>query len=195
MTDYKYIFKIILIGDSGVGKSNITSRFSHDTFDEEAIATIGVEFSSRISTINSTPIKAQLWDTAGQERYRSITTAYYRGAVGIIIVYDITNKKSFDNIGKWIEEIKQYGTDNPIILILGNKIDLGQKRIVETIKGEEFARANNCFFMETSAFNGHGITKAFDFLFHEIYKQRRISTISDDIIPLDQVEEKKTCWC
>ena len=128
--DVDLIYKIVLIGDSGVGKSNLITRFTKDEFNIESKATIGVEFATKIMKHQEQMIKTQIWDTAGQERYRAITTAYYKGAVGAIVVFDISNNDSFLNISKWMNEI-QNGADSDIaILLIGNKNDLEDSRQV-----------------------------------------------------------------
>ena len=125
---YDLLFKLILIGDSCVGKSNILLKYLKNEFDPNSRATVGVEFGTKNIIINNKKIKIQIWDTAGQERYRSITSAYYKGAKGALIVYDITRKCTFDNIDKWISDLKLNGDKNICIVILGNKSDLDDKR-------------------------------------------------------------------
>jgi len=128
--EYDMIFKVVLVGDSGVGKSNILTRYLDNTFTEESKATVGVEFGAKKLEINNSKIKAQIWDTAGQERYRSITNAYYKGAKGALLVYDVTATSSFSSIDRWISELKSLGDPDMCILIVGNKIDLGDKRLI-----------------------------------------------------------------
>ena len=118
---YEYLIKIVLVGDSGVGKTNILSRFKSNTFNIESKPTIGVEFASKSVKIKDKKVKAQIWDTAGQERYRAITGTYYKGAAGAIIIYDITKKISFNNIEKWFKELKDHLDDKIVILLVGNK--------------------------------------------------------------------------
>ena len=116
-----YLFKVVVIGDSGVGKSNLLSRFTRDEFNLESKSTIGVEFATRSVSIEGKMIKAQIWDTAGQERYRAITSAYYRGAVGALIVYDITKDTSFENVEKWLAELKENASTDITMMLVGNK--------------------------------------------------------------------------
>ena len=130
-TEYDYLFKLLLIGDSGVGKSCLLLRFADDTYTDSYISTIGVDFKIRTVDLDTKTIKLQIWDTAGQERFRTITSSYYRGAHGIIIVYDITDKESFDNVRQWLFEIDRYASENVCKLLVGNKSDLGSKRAVE----------------------------------------------------------------
>ncbi len=127
---YDYIYKIVLIGDSGVGKSNILSRYLTDTFTYDSKATVGVEFGSKSMEIEGNKIKMQIWDTAGQERYKSITNAYYKGAKGALLVFDLTKKTSFENVDKWIVDLKTNGDEQISIILIGNKSDLEEHRQV-----------------------------------------------------------------
>jgi small GTP-binding protein len=127
---YDYIYKIVLIGDSGVGKSNILSRYLSDSFSFDSKATVGVEFGSKNIKIEEDIIKVQIWDTAGQERYKSITNAYYKGAKGALLVFDLTRKSSFDSIDKWVTDLKANGDEKISIILIGNKSDLEENRQV-----------------------------------------------------------------
>ena len=167
---YDMIFKIVLIGDTSVGKTNILSKYLTDEFDPESKATVGVEFGTKNFKIENNIVKVQIWDTAGQERYRSITNAYYKGAKGALLVYDITNKKSFDNLDKWISDLKINGDEKISIVLLGNKSDLESQRVISTEEGKNKAELFKFAFMETSALNGSNIEKAFDELIKEVYK-------------------------
>ena len=167
---YDMIFKIVLIGDTSVGKTNILSKYLTDEFDPESKATVGVEFGTKNFKIENNIVKVQIWDTAGQERYRSITNAYYKGAKGALLVYDITNKKSFDNLDKWISDLKINGDEKISIVLLGNKSDLESQRVISTEEGKDKAELFKFAFMETSALNGSNIEKAFDELIKEVYK-------------------------
>lgn len=126
-----YLFKLLLIGDSGVGKSCLLLRFADDTYTESYISTIGVDFKIRTIDLDGKTIKLQIWDTAGQERFRTITSSYYRGAHGIIVVYDCTDQESFNNVKQWLEEIDRYACDNVNKLLVGNKSDLHTKKVVD----------------------------------------------------------------
>merc|ERR1712199_129095 len=130
--DYDFLFKLLLIGDSGVGKSCLLLRFADDTYQESHISTIGVDFKIRTIQLEGKTIKLQIWDTAGQERFRTITSSYYRGAHGIIVVYDITDEESFNNVKTWLEEILRYACEGVNKLMVGNKCDLASKRVVST---------------------------------------------------------------
>ncbi|XP_036295658.1 ras-related protein Rab-8B isoform X2 [Pipistrellus kuhlii] len=134
---YDYLFKLLLIGDSGVGKTCLLFRFSEDAFNTTFISTIGIDFKIRTIELDGKKIKLQIWDTAGQERFRTITTAYYRGAMGIMLVYDITNEKSFDNIKNWIRNIEEHASLDVERMILGNKCDMNDKRQVSKERGEK----------------------------------------------------------
>lgn len=158
---YDYLFKLLLIGDSGVGKTCILFRFSDDSFNPTFITTIGIDFKIRTIELGDKKIKLQIWDTAGQERFRTITTAYYRGAMGIILVYDITNEKSFDNIKTWIRNIEQHANEDVEKMILGNKCDMDDKRVITKEQGEKLASTYGVRFMETSAKAKIGVEEAF----------------------------------
>jgi Ras-related protein Rab-1A len=159
--EYDYLFKVLIIGDSGVGKSALLIRFTEDTFSEYYISTIGVDFKIRTIEQDGKHIKLQIWDTAGQERFRTITTSYYRGAHGIMIVYDVTDAESFTNIKQWLTEINRYGSDTATKLLIGNKSDQVSKRVISTQSGKEFAESLNIDFIETSAKNASNIDEAF----------------------------------
>merc|ERR1711991_669070 len=133
-------FKVVLIGDSAVCKSNLLSRFTRDEFSLESKSTIGVEFATRsISTDDGKILKAQIWDTAGQERYRAITSAYYRGAVGALLVYDISKYESYENVTRWLKELRDHADSNIVIMLVGNKSDLRHLRAVPTEEAKQFA--------------------------------------------------------
>jgi len=160
-TEYDYLFKLLLIGDSGVGKSCLLLRFADDTYTDSYISTIGVDFKIRTVDLDTKTIKLQIWDTAGQERFRTITSSYYRGAHGIIIVYDITDKESFDNVRQWLFEIDRYASESVRKLLVGNKSDLKNKRAVEYETAKAFADELNIPFLETSAKNATNVEQAF----------------------------------
>ena len=146
--EYNYLFKVVLIGDSGVGKSYLLSRFAWDQFSLDTKSTIGVPPTVRI---DGQTVKAQLWDTAGQERYRAITTAFYREAVGAIIVYDITKEEYVKNVEKLVQDIRNNTSRDICIMLVGNKCDLRKERVVPMETGKLFARNNELSFVETSA--------------------------------------------
>ena len=162
--EYSMIFKMILIGDSGVGKTNILNRYVNDTFSETTKSTVGVELGTKVEEYNNTKIKVQIWDTAGQERYKSITKTYYKGAKGAFIVYDITNKDTFKNVDKWIQDLREFGEDDAAILIVGNKSDLEEKREVTTDEVKKKAEVYKMAYCETSALKSKNINYAFQTL-------------------------------
>ncbi|XP_024357017.1 ras-related protein Rab11D [Physcomitrium patens] len=165
-----YVFKVVLIGDSAVGKSQLLSRFSRNEFSLESKATIGVEFQTRTIVVDHKTIKAQIWDTAGQERYRAVTSAYYRGAVGAMVVYDITKEQSFDHVLRWLEELRAHADANIVIMLIGNKSDLSNLRQVETDTAREYAEKQGLSFLETSAMESTNVETAFFTVLSEIYK-------------------------
>eukprot|EP00418_Pyrodinium_bahamense_P090029 CAMPEP_0179046918 /NCGR_PEP_ID=MMETSP0796-20121207/18933_1 /TAXON_ID=73915 /ORGANISM="Pyrodinium bahamense, Strain pbaha01" /LENGTH=235 /DNA_ID=CAMNT_0020743355 /DNA_START=63 /DNA_END=765 /DNA_ORIENTATION=+ len=169
--EYDYLFKLLLIGDSGVGKSCLLLRFADDTYTESFISTIGVDFKIRTLEQDGKRMKLQIWDTAGQERFRTITSSYYRGAQGIIIVYDVTDKESFNNVKTWTQEIEKYAADGVNKLLVGNKCDLSSKKVVSYDEAKELADSLGIQFMETSAKNSHNVEQAFQAMAREI-KQR-----------------------
>jgi len=158
---YDLLFKLLLIGDSGVGKTCILFRFSDDAFNTTFISTIGIDFKIKTIELRGKKIKLQIWDTAGQERFHTITTSYYRGAMGIMLVYDITNSKSFDNIAKWLRNIQEHANEDVEKMILGNKCDMEDKRVIPKERGEAIARENGIRFLETSAKTNVNIDRAF----------------------------------
>lgn len=168
--DYEYLYKIVLIGDSGVGKSNLLSRFTRDEFNLESRSTIGVEFATRTLEIDGKRVKAQIWDTAGQERYRAITSAYYRGAVGALIVYDISKTESYESVSRWLKELREHADANIIIELVGNKSDLDHLRAVPTDEAKNFANENSLLFTEASALNANNVDLSFHQLLKNIYE-------------------------
>ncbi|MED6109171.1 Ras- protein RABA6a [Stylosanthes scabra] len=156
-----YLFKAVLIGDSGVGKSNLLSRFAKDEFRLDSKPTIGVEFAYRNIKVADKLIKAQIWDTAGQERFRAITSSYYRGALGALLVYDITRRSSFENTRKWMVELREFGGKDMVVILVGNKCDLEQTREVEEEEGKCFAEGEGLCFMETSALKNLNVDQVF----------------------------------
>ena len=169
-SEYDYLFKLLLIGDSGVGKSCLLLRFADDTYTESYISTIGVDFKIRTIQLDGKTIKLQIWDTAGQERFRTITSSYYRGAHGIIVVFDVTDQESFMNVKQWLHEIDRYACQNVKKLLVGNKCDLASKRAVPTEQAQEFADSLGIQYLETSAKNSTNVEKAFTTMAGQIRK-------------------------
>ncbi|XP_058736124.1 ras-related protein RABA6a-like [Vicia villosa] len=156
-----YLFKAVLTGDSGVGKSNLLSRFAKDEFRLDSKPTIGVEFAYRNIRVRDKFIKAQIWDTAGQERFKAITSSYYRGALGALLVYDITRRSSFENARNWLVELREFGGEDMVVILVGNKSDLVGSREVEEKEGKEFAEKEGLCFMETSALKNLNVEQVF----------------------------------
>jgi Ras-related protein Rab-11A len=168
--DYNYLFKILILGDSFVGKTNMLKRFLHDEFDMNTKETVGVEFGSKNFIMDEKDIvKAQIWDTAGQERYRSVTKAYYKGAKGALLVYDISRRNTFENIDNWLIDLRTNGDKDILIILIGNKCDLIDKREVSVEEAQTKAEQYNIAYMETSAKNGDNIIKAFSELVSQVY--------------------------
>ncbi|KAK6341092.1 Ras- protein Rab-11A, variant 2 [Orbilia brochopaga] len=174
--------EVVLIGDSGVGKSNLLSRFTRNEFNMDSKSTIGVEFATRSIQVDSKTIKAQIWDTAGQERYRAITSAYYRGAVGALLVYDISKHITYENVTRWLKELRDHADSNIVIMLVGNKSDLRHLRAVTTDEAKAFAAENHLSFIETSALDASNVELAFQNILTEIYR-----IVSSKVI-IDQVE-------
>ncbi|KAL6876406.1 hypothetical protein ACP4OV_012978 [Aristida adscensionis] len=220
--DYDYLFKVVLIGDSGVGKSNLLSRFTRNEFSLESKSTIGVEFATRSLQVDGKVVKAQIWDTAGQERfcvvwtsngmlrqvqelgcafwefrnlddtvgaslrtagafysrniiddwseYRAITSAYYRGAVGALLVYDVTRHSTFENVERWLKELRDHTDPNIVVMLVGNKSDLRHLVAVQTDEGKAFAERESLYFMETSALESTNVENAFAEVLTQIYR-------------------------
>ena len=168
--EYDYLYKVVLIGDSGVGKSNLLSRFTRNEFNLESKSTIGVEFATKSMQVDTKTVKAQIWDTAGQERYRAITSAYYRGAVGALLVYDISKQITFENVERWLKELRDHAESNIVIMLVGNKSDLRHRRAVTTEDAMAFAENNGLAFIETSALDATGVDEAFRQILTEIYR-------------------------
>ena len=169
--NFNYLFKYIIIGDSAVGKSNILLRYIHDKFNEEFQSTIGVEFGAKNLKIEDKIYRIQIWDTAGQETFRSITRAYYKNSVCACVVYDITNRNSFQNVKSWIEDCKKQSPKTVYMVLVGNKVDLEDKREVTSEEGSLYAQKNGMLFFETSAKKGKNIEEIFINSSYEIAKR------------------------
>ncbi|CAD5179727.1 ras-related protein RABA2a-like [Musa acuminata AAA Group] len=178
--EYDYLFKVVLIGDSGVGKSNLLSRFTRNEFCLESKSTIGVEFATRTLQVEGRIIKSQIWDTAGQERYRAITSAYYRGALGAILVYDVTKPTTFENVSRWLKELRDHADPNIVIMLIGNKTDLKQLRAVASEDAQSYAETEGLSYIETSALEATNVEQAFQLILAEIYRVISKKNISSD---------------
>jgi len=188
--EYDYLFKVVLIGDSGVGKSNLLSRFTRNEFNLESKSTIGVEFATRSIQVDSKTIKAQIWDTAGQERFRAITSAYYRGAVGALLVYDLAKHVTYENVNVWLKELRDHADNNIVVMLVGNKSDLRHLRAVSTEDAKKFAAENNLSFIETSALDSSNVELAFTKILTEIYRivsNKALESSENSNVPSSQV--------
>ena len=183
--DYK--LKVVIVGDSGVGKSNLIKRFTTNEFNENSKATVGVEFLSKSYKINDKIFKIEMWDTAGQERYKSITAAYYKGAKGAFIVYDMTRKNTFDSVNRWVSDITAAADKRITLILIGNKSDLEDQRQVTKEQGEEKAKELGLAFLETSACSGENLDKAFQMMINEVYKKCQEDIVGEtEDNPVDQ---------
>ncbi|KAL6056694.1 Ras-related protein Rab-2A [Balamuthia mandrillaris] len=160
-SSYTYLFKYIIIGDTGCGKSCLLLQFTDKRFQPVHDLTIGVEFGARVIDIKGKQIKLQIWDTAGQESFRSITRSYYRGAAGALLVYDITRRETFNHLSCWLEDAREHASSSMIIILVANKSDLEHQRVVSTEEGRQFAQENGLIFLETSAKTAENVEEAF----------------------------------
>ena len=201
---YDYMFRYIIVGDMGVGKSCLLLQFTENKFRQKHELTIGVEFGGKMIDINNKKIKIQIWDTAGQEAFQAITRSYYKGAIGALLVYDITRKDTFSHITKWLEVVKSYSAKKICIILIGNKIDLENKRQVSKENGENFAKKNGILFLETSAKTAERVNDAFITSAQVILEGIKLTgidpTFSSQNIKIDEDDEddiktKKKCNC
>ncbi|EJD46220.1 ras-domain-containing protein [Auricularia subglabra TFB-10046 SS5] len=167
---HDYLFKTVIVGDSGVGKTNMLSRFTRNEFSIDSKSTIGVDFATKYINVDNKVVKAQLWDTAGQDRYRAITAAYYRGAVGALLVYDITRRGTYDNLLRWLKELRDFADTNAVIMLVGNKSDLKHIRAVSTEEAAAFSAEHGLSFLETSALDSSNVDEAFNTVVNDIFK-------------------------
>ncbi|KAJ7494501.1 ras family-domain-containing protein [Mycena galericulata] len=194
-SNYDYLFKVVLIGDSGVGKSGlkitpdganaVLSRFTRNEFNLESKSTIGVEFATRSIDVDGKTVKAQIWDTAGQERYRAITSAYYRGAVGALLVYDIAKHATYVNVTRWLKELRDHADSNIVIMLVGNKSDLKHLRAVPTDEAKTFSTENGLSFIETSALDASNVEGAFQTILTDIYRIVSSKSLEQSNNPID----------
>jgi small GTP-binding protein len=166
--DPDFLLKLVLVGDSGAGKTNLLSRFARDEFSPDSKSTIGVEFAAKVLRIDEKIVKAQIWDTAGQERYRAITAAYYRGAVGAILVYDVTSTRTFQSLPLWLKELRAHTSNDVLIVVVGNKTDRVDDRVVTTEEGLHFSQREKTLFMETSALHRTNVSEMFELVIGHI---------------------------
>eukprot|EP01121_Diplochlamys_sp_Union-15-3_P012535 TRINITY_DN3768_c0_g1_i2.p1 TRINITY_DN3768_c0_g1~~TRINITY_DN3768_c0_g1_i2.p1 ORF type:complete len:205 (+),score=34.71 TRINITY_DN3768_c0_g1_i2:28-642(+) len=197
-SETEYLFKVLLVGESGVGKTCLLTRYADDKFDPVYLSTIGVDFRFRMLDLGDTKLKLQIWDTAGQERFRNITTSYYRGAHGVFLVYDVTDQRSFDKLPYWIDEIKHHCQPNIKVIIIGNKSDMAS-RAVSSGMGQSFAEKMGVKFLETSAKEASNVQEAFT----EMAKQfvtdlgpkKLITSETKDSVQLKQDLNQKSEGC
>lgn len=178
--DPDFLLKIVLIGDSGVGKTNLLSRFARDQFNPDSKSTIGVEFATKTIEVEGKTVKAQIWDTAGQERYRAITSAYYRGAIGALLLYDITASLTFTSLSRWLQELRENADSNIVVMLVGNKCDLQELRAVSVEEGMGFSKNENLLFLETSAREATNVQESFTQLITEIVHRLSKQNIASD---------------
>uniref|UniRef100_A0ACD5UI26 Uncharacterized protein n=1 Tax=Avena sativa TaxID=4498 RepID=A0ACD5UI26_AVESA len=184
-----YVFKVVVIGDSGVGKTQLLGRFTRDEFHLDSKSTIGIEFQTRTVAIapSRRRVKAQIWDTAGQERYRAVTSAYYRGALGAMLVYDVTRRATFQHVARWVAELRAHADKSIVVVLVGNKADLAAlpgRREVEVEEAGAFAEEQGLFFFEASALSGDNVEEAFMGLLGEIYgavARKRLEVDDDEV--------------
>ncbi|XP_055707785.1 ras-related protein Rab-37 isoform X1 [Phlebotomus papatasi] len=178
---YDIFSKVMLLGDSGVGKTCLLVRFRDGTFlSGNFISTVGIDFRNKIVTVDQVRVKLQIWDTAGQERFRSVTHAYYRDAHALLLLYDVTNKVTFDNTRAWLVEIREYAQEDVVIMLLGNKADCGAEREVKKEEGERLAREYNVGFLETSAKTGLNVDLAFLAVARQLKSRKSEFAAADD---------------
>ena len=203
--NYKLLFKIIIVGESCVGKSNIISRYLTGEFEPNITSTLGAELSNKYLKIKDISTKIQIWDTAGQERYHAIVSSYFKGAHGCFIVYDITNEQTFEKVDEWYQRVKETANTEVSFILVGNKCDLESSRSISKEKGEEKAKSLNCPFFETSALSEINIKEIFNALFDNIYEkngnelieedndynERKLSSVSDRAVEITPAIDKK----
>jgi len=202
---YDFLFKILLVGNSSVGKSSLFLRFVDDVWNDVFVPTIGVDFKIKTLKINEQNVKLQIWDTAGQERFRTIISSYYKGAQGILLVFDLTEKESFESLNNWLIEIEKNANKNVVKILIGNKCDLEDKRVISYSQAKDFADSNGLNYVETSAKTNNNVTEAFseigkelmeackdkDFIGNENKKTITISNKTTDL----NVEKKSQNGC
>ncbi|XP_036382526.1 ras-related protein Rab-35b [Megalops cyprinoides] len=195
--DYDYLFKLLIIGDSGVGKSSLLLRFADNTFSGSYITTIGVDFKIRTVEINGEKVKLQIWDTAGQERFRTITSTYYRGTHGVIVVYDVTSAESFVNVKRWLHEINQ-NCDDVCRILVGNKNDDPNSKVVETNDAQKFAEQMGISLFETSAKENINVEEMFNCITELVLRAKKAKQpqqAQNDVVKLNKNSKRKKKCC
>ncbi|CAD5176807.1 ras-related protein RABA5c-like [Musa acuminata AAA Group] len=181
----EYLFKVVITGDSAVGKSNLLSRYARNEFNLHSKATIGVEFLTQTVDIDGKEVKAQIWDTAGQDRFRAVTSAYYRGAFGALVVYDVSRRSTFDSVSRWLDELNTHSYTTVAKMLVGNKCDLSNIREVSVEEGKCLAEAEGLFFIETSALDSTNVKTAFEIVIKEIYDNVSRKVLNSDSYKAD----------
>jgi Ras-related protein Rab-1A len=199
--EYDFIFKVLLLGNSDVGKSSLILRYVDQVWSDTFVPTIGVDFKVKTTQLENKNIKMQIWDTAGQERFRNVISSYFRGAHGILLIYDVTNRDSFKNLESWLIEIEKNASENVLKILIGNKNDLQDEKEITTEEGEAFAKRNGMQFIETSAKMNTNVTEAFEALgkiMIEFNTEKKPITASNDKKVLNassgkNIKTKKKC--
>ncbi|CCW70473.1 unnamed protein product [Phytomonas sp. Hart1] len=186
---HKYIFKYVIIGDIGVGKSCIMQSFTEKHFRKDLPHTIGVEFGTTIVDVNGDLVKIQIWDTAGQERFRSVTRGYYRGAAAVLLVYDVSSRDTFVHVGSWLQEVRSNTSPHIEILLVGNKSDLEDEREVSFEEAAKFGEDNNLHFMECSALSGHNVVQVFLSIAQKVHE----NVLNGKLSPTDAESGVQVC--
>ncbi|KAJ9094283.1 hypothetical protein QFC21_006109 [Naganishia friedmannii] len=178
---YDYLFKVIVVGESGTGKSCLLHHFIHDTFKENSLHTIGVEFNSKVVRIGDKSVKLQIWDSAGQERFKSVTRSYYRGAAAAVLVYDITRRSSFTHLDQWLSDCRAMASPHLVVVLVGNKVDKEAEREVDYLEGLRWAEQNNVLFVETSSITGTNAAQPFLLIGQSIIVLMKDGVIDPDV--------------
>ena len=193
--DYDHLVKLLLLGDSAVGKSSLLMRYTEGKFEQNFVITIGVDFRMKTIVKEGQTLRVQVWDTAGQERFRTITPAYYRSAMGVVLCYDITDENTFKNIAYWLQNLDTHGTADVQKILIGNKADLESKRKVSKEKGFDLAKEHNMQFIETSAKNGEGVEEAFQYIADQVFEVRYREKSPPNIALGGKQKKKRKCLC
>ncbi|XP_028402637.1 ras-related protein Rab-8A-like [Dendronephthya gigantea] len=181
--DYDSTFKILVLGDSGVGKTCLIYRYTEGIYSDVYVSTIGIDCRTTMLNVDDLKVRMQIWDTAGQERFRTLTSAYYRGAMGVLLVYDVTAEESFSHVNSWLRNIDDNASSDVCKVLVGNKADLNDKRVISKERGEMVAQNNNLKFFETSAKTDMGVKEAFKSLAHLIkdLKDSKEASLPDEM--------------
>ena len=193
----RYIIKLLTLGDTNVGKTSVVIRFSDDKYNDNQLSTIGVDFRTKYMKLGENSVKVLIWDTAGQERFKNIAKQYYRGANGVLLIYDVCKRKSLEKIGFWLEELKTYNNiDELCIYLVGNKIDLEGKRVITKEEGQKYAEDNQINYFEVSAKSGEGIHDLFNDIIKGSIDKLNIDNKDQIFAQLDnKTKKRKKKWC